>query len=54
VVEATVGGGGSMLGGGLLIGVDTVLAAPQPPVLGRTGNIRLNRASVVWRARREL
>jgi phage tail-like protein len=53
-VEATVGGGGGTLGGGLLVGVDTVFAPPPPPVLGRAGNIRLHRASVLWHARREL
>jgi phage tail-like protein len=52
-VEVTVGGGGGMLGVGLVLGVDTVLAPLPPPVLGRAGNIRLNRASLLWRARRE-
>ncbi len=52
-VESSVGGGGGVLGLGLILGVDTVFAPPPAPVLGRAGNIRLNRASLLWRARRE-
>lgn len=52
-VETSVGGGGCVLGGGLVLGVDTLFAAPPAPILGRTGNIRLRRSSVLWPARRE-
>jgi phage tail-like protein len=55
VVAATaVGAGGGVLGAGLVVGVDTVIGPPAAPVLGRAGNIRLSRASVLWRARREV
>ena len=43
-----VGGNGFVLGTWSAIGVDTVFGQVPPPVLGKTGNVRLNRMSVLW------
>jgi phage tail-like protein len=45
------GGTGFLLGGALATGVDTAFVPLPAPVLGRAGNVRLNRASVLRRGR---
>ena len=44
-----VGGGGFVLGTWTAVGVDTAFGRLAPPVLGKaSGNVRLNRMSVLW------
>ena len=43
-----VGGDRFILGDTSAVGIDTVIASLPRPVLGRKGNVRLRRASVVW------
>src|SRR6185503_883909 len=43
-----VGGDRFILGDTSAVGIDTVIAPLPRPVLGRKGNVRLSRASVVW------
>jgi len=52
IATVRTGGDGFILGAGSTVGVDTVFAPLPPPVLGRAGNIRLNRSSLVWRGKR--
>jgi phage tail-like protein len=47
-----MGGSGFLLGAGTALGVDTALVPLPAPVLGRAGNVRLARASVLWTGRR--
>ncbi|HKX30764.1 MAG TPA: phage tail protein [Blastocatellia bacterium] len=48
------GGDGFIVGTSAAVGVETVLAPLPPPVLGRSGNIRLNRTSILWHEKRGL
>ena len=52
--QATVrsGGSGFVIGGFSSVGVDTALGPPPAPVIGRAGNVRLRRMSVLRSARR--
>jgi phage tail-like protein len=52
--QATVrsGGSGFVIGPYSAVGVDSALAPPPAPVVGRAGNVRLRRMSVLWPARR--
>ncbi len=50
-VTIRLGGGGFVLGMNLAVGVDTAFTALPPPILGRGGNIRLTRTSVLRRSR---
>ena len=45
------GGEGFILGNTAAVGVDTLLAPLPPPVLGKDGNIRLRRMSLLWHGR---
>lgn len=45
------GGDRFILGDTSAVSIDTVLAPLPRPVLGRNGNVRLSRASVVWRGK---
>ncbi|MGA9770382.1 MAG: phage tail protein [Blastocatellia bacterium] len=45
------GGEGFILGNTSAVGVDTLLAALPPPVLGKDGNVRLRRMSLLWHGR---
>jgi phage tail-like protein len=45
------GGDGFVLGTRSAIGIDTIFALPPAPVLGKTGNVRLNRMTVLRRGR---
>ncbi len=45
------GGDGFVLGTRSAIGIDTIFALPPTPVLGKTGNVRLNRTTVLHRGR---
>ena len=47
-----IGGSGFLLGSGSALGIDTALVPLAAPVLGRAGNVRLGRASVLWSGRR--
>lgn len=42
------GGGAFVLGTAVVLGADTILGAPEPPALGRGGNVRLSRQTVLW------
>jgi phage tail-like protein len=48
IASTRVGGNGFVLGAWSAIGIDTVFGTLPPPVLGKTGNVRLNRMSVLW------
>jgi hypothetical protein len=48
LASVRVGGGGWVLGTWSAVGVDTAFTPLPAPVLGAAGNIRLNRASVLW------
>lgn len=50
-VTIRLGGSGFVLGMNLAVGVDTAFTALPPPILGRGGNIRLTRTSVLRRSR---
>lgn len=52
VASLHVGGSGFVLGAWSAVGVDTTLTPLAPPVLGREGNVRLRRMSVLWPGRR--
>lgn len=52
VMSLHVGGEGFVLGTWSAVGVDTSLTPLAPPVLGRGGNVRLRRMSVLWPGRR--
>ena len=45
-------GGALIVGVRSAVGIDTVLGAIDPPVLGRAGNVRLGRASVLFGSRK--
>ena len=51
VASLRIGGGGFVMGTQSAIGIDTVFAPPPAPVLGRAGNVRLNRMTVLRRGR---
>jgi hypothetical protein len=51
VATVRVGGGGFVLGTWSSVGVDTSLTPMPAPVLGRKGNVRLRRMSVLWPGR---
>jgi phage tail-like protein len=51
VATVRVGGGGFVLGTWSSVGVDTSLTPTPAPVLGREGNVRLRRMSVLWPGR---
>lgn len=53
VASVRVGGAGFVLGAWSAVGVDTSLTPLAAPVLGRGGNVRLRRMSVLWPGRRE-
>jgi phage tail-like protein len=48
VASIRVGGTGFLLGTFSAVGVDTTFVPLARPVLGQAGNVRLNRASVLW------
>lgn len=48
VAATRVGGMGLVLGYWSAVGVDTVFAALPAPVLGKSGNVRLRRMSILW------
>lgn len=48
VAAIRVGGDRFILGDTSAIGIDTVIAPLPRPILGKTGNVRLGRMSVVW------
>jgi phage tail-like protein len=48
VASIRVGGTGFLIGQWSAVGVDTAFVAVAAPVLGASGNIRLNRMSVLW------
>jgi phage tail-like protein len=48
VASVRTGGGGFVLGVWASVGVDTVFSSLPPPALGRDGNVRLRRMSVLW------
>jgi phage tail-like protein len=48
VATLRFGGEGFILGARSAIGIDTIIAPVPRPVLGSTGNVRLNRMSVLW------
>lgn len=52
VASVRVGGTGFLLGFSSVVGVDSVFVPPARPTLGASGNIRLNRNSVLWRGSR--
>ena len=52
VASIRVGGNGFILGTSAAVGVDTVFGALPPPVLGASGNVRLQRMSVLWHGAR--
>ena len=54
VASVRVGGSGFVLGAWSVVGVDTVFASLAPPVLGKEGNVRLRRMSVLWAGPRGL
>jgi phage tail-like protein len=43
-----VGGGGLLVGAASAVGVDTAVTHLPAPVLGRAGNVRLSRRTVLW------
>lgn len=47
VASVRIGGTGFLVGIWSAVGIDTVFAAPPPPVLGADGNVRLSRASIL-------
>ena len=51
IASLRIGGSGFVLGTQSAIGIDTVFAPPPAPVLGRAGNVRLNRMTVLRRGR---
>jgi phage tail-like protein len=51
IATLRLGGDGFVLGTRSAIGIDTIFAPPPAPVLGRTGNVRLNRMTVLRRGR---
>ena len=48
IASVRVGGTGFVLGSWSAVGVDTSLTPLPKPILGSSGNIRLNRMSVLW------
>jgi phage tail-like protein len=52
IAQLRVGGGGFVVGVSSAAGVDTVLGGLPPPVLGKSGTVRLGRMSVLAPARR--
>src|ERR1700752_2167983 len=53
VESIRVGGNGFILATSAVVGVDTVFGALPPPVLGVSGNVRLQRMSVLWHGARD-
>ena len=51
IATLRLGGDGFVLGTRSAIGIDTVFAPAPAPVLGRAGNVRLNRMTVLSRGR---
>lgn len=51
VATLRVGGEGFVLGPRSALGIDTQIGALPAPVLGREGNVRLRRSTVLWRRR---
>lgn len=51
IATLRLGGDGFVLGTRSAIGIDTMFAPPPAPVLGRDGNVRLNRMTVLRRGR---
>jgi hypothetical protein len=45
------GSSGFLFNGSLTLGIDTAFIPLPPPVLGRAGNVHLNRATVLRRGR---
>jgi hypothetical protein len=52
VASIRFGGEGFILGNTSAVGVDTLIARLPLPVLGKAGNFRLRRMSVLWRGER--
>ncbi|HEX5736461.1 MAG TPA: phage tail protein [Blastocatellia bacterium] len=52
VASVRIGGKGLVLGYWSSVGVDTAFAALPPPVLGKEGNVRLRRMTVLWHGRK--
>jgi phage tail-like protein len=52
VASVRLGGSGFLLGFSSVVGVDSVFVPFARPMLGTSGNIRLNRNSVLWRGSR--
>ena len=48
VAAIRIGGDRFVLGDTSAVGIDTVIAPLPRPILGKTGNIRLSRMSIVW------
>jgi len=48
IASVRVGGTGFLVGSWSAVGVDTSLTPLAPPVLGSSGNVRLNRMSILW------
>jgi phage tail-like protein len=48
IASLRVGGSGFVLGTWSAVGVDTAFSSLAPPVLGKQGNVRLRRMSVLW------
>lgn len=48
IATIRVGGEGFILGNTSAVGVDTLIGSLPPPVLGKEGNVRLRRASLLW------
>jgi phage tail-like protein len=49
IASLRVGGDGFLVGSWTSIGIDTSFTPLPAPILGRRGNVRLRRASVLWR-----
>ena len=47
-VSIRTGASGFVLGGEMAVGVDSFFGSLDPPVLGKEGNVRLGRRSVLW------
>ncbi len=52
LAEIHVGGHGFVLGYTSAVGVDTLLVPLPKPILGKTGNIRLRRMSLLWHGKK--
>jgi phage tail-like protein len=49
IASVRLGGDGFVLGTGSAVGIDTAFTPPPAPVLGRSGNVRLSRTTVLRR-----